>query len=537
MSTSTQTVLAAPVSNKAISGEASHPLTTIISQHEHNSQHDNAESDSVSGVPSHKPSSKLQKTAVTFQLSGINFANSCVNGLVVVGLPVMTIDLNLPQSLAFWPSSVAALTTTATILIAGSLADVLGPRSVDLVGCFVLGVFMLGCGFVQTGEQLVALRALQGIGLALHLASSVSLITKTLPKGRGRNVAFACLGISSVLGFSFGLVMGGVLVDKVGWRAGWYLYGSLVLFLTAVGAFSLPRSPVLGTFKETLAEIRERVDWVGALLASSFMALLSYFLAVISSDVEHIRKSDTIVFLCLGVISLPLFLGWSHRQVKSGKPALIPNSFWRNMAFSSICAAVAIAFAIINSLELFASLFFQEIQGLSALQAAIRILPSLVVGFFINLSTGLFIHKVPAMWIVSISSLLTAIAPILMAVIKPETPYWANAFLAQIFMPIAADALFTVGLIVITDVFPEDKQAVAGAVFNTSSQFGHAFGMAIMQVISSLVAKDHKGMKPVEALMEGYRASFWAMFAFMVTCAAIGFFGLRKAGKVGVKED
>ncbi|KAI6780667.1 uncharacterized protein J7T54_001171 [Emericellopsis cladophorae] len=513
MSTSTQTVLVPPVS-EATSVEASHPLTTITSQV--NSQNDNTESDRASVASNNKPFSKLQKTAVTFQLSGINFANSCVNGLVVVGLPVMTLDLNLPQSLAFWPSSVAALTTTATILIAGSLADVLGPRSVDLVGCFVLGIFMLACGFVQTGEQLVALRALQGIGLALHLASSVSLITKILPKGRGRNVAFACLGISSVLGFSFGLVMGGVLVDKAGWRAG---------------------CPVLGTFKETLAEIRERVDWVGALLASSFMALLSYFLAVISSDVEHIRKPDTIVFLCLGVISLPLFLGWSHRQVKSGKPALIPNSFWRNMAFSSICAAVAIAFAIINSLELFASLFFQEIQGLSALQAAVRILPSLVVGFFINLSTGLFIHKVPAMWIVSISSLLTAIAPILMAVIKPETPYWTNAFLAQIFMPIAADALFTVGLIVITDVFPEDKQAVAGAVFNTSSQFGHAFGMAIMQVISSLVAKDRKGMKPVEALMEGYRASFWAMFAFMVTCAAIGFFGLRKAGKVGVKED
>jgi MFS family permease len=143
----------------------------------------------------------------------------------------------------------------------------------------MLGAFMLACGFVQTGEQLVALRAMQGIGLALHLASSVSLITKALPKGRGRNVAFACLGISSVLGFSFGLVMGGVLVDRVGWRAGWYIYGSFVLFLTGVGVFSLPRSPPLGTFKQTLEEIRLKVDWVGALLASAFMTLLSYFLA------------------------------------------------------------------------------------------------------------------------------------------------------------------------------------------------------------------------------------------------------------------
>lgn len=124
-----------------------------------------------------------------------------------------------------------------------------------------------------------------------------------------------------------------------------------------------------------------------------------------------------------------------------------------------------------------------------------------------------------------------------MAVIQPQWPYWANAFVAQMLMPISADVLFTVGLIIITDVFPEDKQALAGAVFNTGAQFGNAFGLAIMQVISTLVSKDHDGMKPVVALMEGYRASFWTMFAMMLACGGIGWLGLCKTGKVGLKTD
>jgi MFS family permease len=158
------------------------------------------------------------------------------------------------------------------------------------------------------------------------------------------------------------------------------------------------------------------------------------------------------------------------------------------------------------------------------------------VGVLLNLFIGIFVHKVPAFWIVTISSILCAGAPILMAVIQPSWPYWGNAFVAQLLQPVSFDALFTVGLIVITDVFPDHTQALAGAVFNTSAQFGSALGMAILQVISTLVT-DKSSKAESRALMEGYRASFWTMFGFMILCTGIGFFGLRKAGRVGLKRD
>lgn len=182
---------------------------------------------------------------------------------------------------------------------------------------------------------------------------------------------------------------------------------------------------------------------------------------------------------------------------------------------------------------------FQQVQHLSALQSSLRILPSLIVGALLNLGTGFVVHKFPVMWLVVVSSVLCAGSPSLMAVIQPEWTYWANAFVAQLLQPVSVDILFTVGLIVITDSFPEDTQALAGAVFNTAGQFGMAFGLSVLQVISQQVEKGqgHSGLSGVQALLEGYRASFWAMFGFMLLCAVLGAAGLRKTGKVGMKRD
>ncbi|KAJ0372655.1 hypothetical protein COL922a_014296, partial [Colletotrichum nupharicola] len=158
--------------------------------------------------------------------------------------------------------------------------------------------------------------------------------------------------------------------------------------------------------------------------------------------------------------------------------------------------------AVINSMELFASLFFQEVQHLSALDASIRILPSLVVGVLLNLVIGIFVHKIPAVWIVTITSILCAGSPLLMAVVQPSWPYWGNAFVAQLLQPVSFDALYTVGLIVITNSFPDDTQALAGAVFNTAAQFGSALGLAVLQVISTVVT-DKRDDESAEALMAG----------------------------------
>lgn len=223
--------------------------------------------------------SSFQQFIVTFQLAGVNFTNSASNGLVIIGLPVITKAIELPPALAFWPSSVTSLVTASALLLAGAVADVTSPRIVGLIGCALTGIFMLAAGAVQTGEQLVAMRALQGLGQACHYAASIALITAAMPAGRGRNIAFATWGLSQPLGFSFGLVLGGVLVETLGWRSGWYIYGGLTMGLFVLGAWALPKG-VSGIPRSAMRhQLKSKVDWVGAGLASAALTLASYLCA------------------------------------------------------------------------------------------------------------------------------------------------------------------------------------------------------------------------------------------------------------------
>lgn len=99
--------------------------------------------------------------------------------------------------------------------------------------------------------------------------------------------------------------------------------------------------------------------------------------------------------------------------------------------------------------------------------------------------------------------------------------------------------IFTVANLIITDIFPPTTQALAGAVFSTVAQFGTSIGLAVTAVIAASVTEKSAFVekKSPEALMEGYRAVFWACFAAMGTASVVGALGLRKVGKVGEKRE
>ncbi len=163
----------------------------------------------------------------------------------------------------------------------------------------------------------------------------------------------------------------------------------------------------------------------------------------------------------------------------------------------------------------------------------------MLFGLVLNLSTGLFVHRVPAIYLVVVASILSAGAPLLMALINPRWPYWFDAFFAQLLVPLSVDVLFTVGILLVSQTFPDDTQALAGAVFSTIAQMGTAIGLAVISVISTSVTKHSRYTikSSPDAIMAGYRASFWAAFAWMMLTCVVGGLGLRKVGKVGLKRD
>lgn len=216
---------------------------------------------------------------VIAQLAGINFITSFSNGLITVSLPVMSAALDLQRSLLLWPMNSYSLTTASCLLMAGAVADVIGSRNTNLAGCFFIALFILVSGFSQTGIQLILFRAMQGIGSAIALPSSVSIISKSVPSGKARNIGFACLGLCQPLGFSFGMVLAGVFIDFSGWRTGFYLGGVASFVLFTVGIWALPEDVRTRSDSSLLNRLATEIDWIGAVLASTSIALFSYVLA------------------------------------------------------------------------------------------------------------------------------------------------------------------------------------------------------------------------------------------------------------------
>lgn len=488
----------------------------------------------VTPLPS--TTSQLRVTILITTVSLLTAFGSLSAGLLIIELPTIVADIDLDSSLVLWPQAAYALTSSVLLLLAGSVADVLGARSVFLTGSLFVGCSILACGLAKTGNQLIAFRALQGVSVSLVWPTSVSVLTKNIESGCRRNIGFGILGLCQPMGFLTGLVAAGGLVDSIGWRTGWYISGSATLALFVVSIFVIPSEAKQEKIKQRL---QNDIDWVGAGIASLALEALSYVLAQITSSVHEIKKPVNIALLIISGLLSPGFIFWVNRQERLRRPALIPNSLWKNRAFTNTCLMVIASNAVCQTMELFCSLFFQEVQNLSALQTSIRFLPAMLLGAILNLTTGLVVHKVPAGYLILTASFLSAGSPLLMALINPSWPYWFAAFPAQLFQPIGVDVIWTVGLLVVSESLPEKTQALAGGVFNTVAQLGNSVGLAVMGVIStSAIQKSHFVQKESpQALMVGYRAAFWAAFAWMALACFTGGWGLSKVGKVGLKRD
>ncbi|KAI1367757.1 major facilitator superfamily domain-containing protein [Xylaria arbuscula] len=445
----------------------------------------------------------------------VTFIASASTGLLTSSVPTITKDLSIPSSGSYLPLSVYGLTSGASLLLSGSVADAVGSRVIFLIGALLQSAFILGCGLARTSIQLVIFRALQGISAALCLPTATDILSNAISPGRRRNVGFACTGLGQSLGYSAGLVLGGLFVDTLGWRAGWYIASgaSFSLFLLAI--YLLPR----GNFQRPRAfsNLCTKIDWVGVIIISVALALLAYVLVELSASSSSIRAPKNIILLATSLILFPTFAFWMHIASKQQRVVLIPNYFWKQLPFASICAMVLLSYGVLQTMELFCTLFFQNLQRASPLESSLQLLPGLIVGSIIGLSTGAFVHRLSPKYIIFVSSLLSSGASLIMAMARPEWPYWWASFPAQLLQPASADVLFCIGVITVSEVFPRDMQSLAGAVFNTAAQLGTSLGLAFTSLLSDSVmrAAELHGDQMPAALGKGYAAAFWLAFGWL----------------------
>jgi Na+/melibiose symporter-like transporter len=255
----------------------------------------------------------------------------------------------------------------------------------------------------------------------------------------------------------------------------------------------------------------------------------------ITDDVSKIKSSTSIVLISVSIVLVTAFFLWVNFRERRGLPALISNSLWSNGAFGSVCTNIFLIVGAFTAFQQVTNFFFQEVQGISAFQTAWRFLPLTLSGTLTSIVTGSILHCARADWIVSVTTIVSCLSPLLMALVDPAWSYWVFAFPAVLLSPITADSVFTVSNVVITSVFPAEMQGLAGGVFNTVSQIGKAVGLALVTLISNVVTVnsdfDDKGSP--EALMLGYRVTFWFLVVVNIVSLVVSALGLRKVENIG----
>ncbi|EEH21714.2 hypothetical protein PABG_03930 [Paracoccidioides brasiliensis Pb03] len=482
--------------------------------------------------------SKPKAVAVIITLACVSFLNTMGSGILIAALPRIAKDVGIPQALILWPAAVYALAAGCLLLIFGAIADVVGAKLMWVVGSFLFVIFTVAIGVAKTGIQIIIFRTFAGAAISMCLPTAVSLITNTFPKGSWRNFAFAMNGMGQPLGYAVGLVLGGIFTDTIGWRWAYYMMALINICLSLVSIWSLPSiHKNSDARKPWTRRLLEDIDWLGAVIISGALGVLLYVLAMTTSSYYRIGDPQNIALLVVSCALLAAFPCWMHYQVKRGKPALIPNRLWKRASFTSICVSVFFCWASMNGIEYFITLYFQQVEELSALQSSLRFLAHVMMGVSANIATAYLISRVKVRTLAVVSALATMIAPILMATVEVKENYWFRPFWALFLSPVNPDVLFTISNLVISDAFPAEIQSLAGGVFNEVAQFGNSVGLAVTASIAASVT-EHSGILEYRAaLMKGYRASFWTIFVATAFVVVVSFFGLKKSGTVGKKEE
>jgi EmrB/QacA subfamily drug resistance transporter len=285
--------------------------------------------------------------------------------IVNIAVPALTTSLQASLDQVLWIVNAYTLTYAGLLITGGRLGDLYGPKRLFMAGLALFTAASALCGLAQTPAQLIAARALQGVGGALLTPQTLAILTMIFPANR-RGTAFGIWGAVAGIATIAGPTFGGWLVTALGWR--WIFYVNL-----PIGAATLVLAAAL------LPDLRfnrpHRLDWLGTGLAS--LGLLLVCLGLIEGPSHRWGAG-------WGFVSIPAVLGaglavlalfaWQQRAHRDREP-LLPAGIFADRNFAAMCAVVAaISFGMLG-LFLPLVIFLQSVLSLSALQAGLVLAP------------------------------------------------------------------------------------------------------------------------------------------------------------------
>ncbi|MEU9455903.1 MFS transporter [Streptomyces sp. NPDC048277] len=434
-------------------------------------------------------------------LAFAQFISAIDYNIVYVALPEIGREVGFDAHSLQWVVSGYAVAFGGFLLLGGRAADLLGQRRMFATALTLYGLSSLAGALATDPGLLVAARAVQGLGGALLLPATLSLIATTFSEGPARNRALAIWGGAGAVGLALGSLLGGILTNYFGWEAVFYVNVPLALGAAAAAFAIVP---------EDAPRARGRsFDLAGSLTATiGFTALV---LAVVQGPEAGWTSVRTIVSLLAGALFIGLFL---LVEARSAHP-LMPLRLFRNR---SLVAAMGITFVFMGTFGAqyyFFTVYLQNVRGYDALATGLAFLPSALVGMVGTKASEKLLGTVGTRATVVTGLLLGAVGMTALALgMSPGGGYPAllpGVILLSLGQGIAWTAMFVAAG---TGV-DAHHQGIASAMASTTQQIGSAVGLAVLVAIAN--AGVHTATGP--ALVPGLRTAGF-------TAAALTLLGL-----------
>lgn len=489
----------------------------------------------------------LVATCTTAMVVNVSNSTSIAISLAMIGR-----GLNIQEDQLQWLLSSYALSSGCLLLFFGRLADLYGRKKAFLLGMLTQVIFAVGCGFAPNGITLDVLRAFQGLGAAAAIPSALGILAHSFPPSRARTIAFTTFAAGAPIGGAFGFVVGGVVTQFSDdhWRSTFFVAAGLCALTFLGGIVSMQRDNIDHG-------VDRRVDWIGATLVTVGLVLIVFVLGQGGIASQGWKTPYIIACLIIGILLIAAFLAWEYHlekvlndphRTKSTwtPPPLMKLSLWARARGQ---LAVVLIIAFLNwcgflSWSLWVQLYYQNYVQLTPIHTMVRFLPMLVAGLLCNFFVALVVSKLPLVVFFVSGTVITACAAILFALIDPSATYWAFGFPSTVFIVFGADFVYSAGTIFLAKVANPGEHSVVGALFQTMTQLGSAFGLTLTTItFNSVVNSESKKLGiPVnaagssEADLKGYKAAQWTAAAFPLLAAILAALFLRNVGIVGHKN-
>ncbi|WP_423748039.1 MFS transporter [Frankia canadensis] len=413
--------------------------------------------------------------------------------IVNVALPAMQDDLHMSSGGLQWVINAYTLAFAGLLLFGGRAADLFGRRRVFILG---LGLFTLASlvgGLAQNEGQIIAARAVQGLGGAVLAPATLSLLMTSFTEGRERTRAFGAWGATAASGGAFGTVLGGVLTDVADWR--WVLFVNVPIGVVLVAA----ARAVLTESRGQVSRLRD-LDVPGTLTVTGGLVLLVY--AIVRTETDSWTSATTLGMLAAAVVLLGVFVAI---EATSASP-LVPLGIFRYPGIAVANLIAAFLGAGMFAVFFFLTLYLQRVHDFSPLRAGLSMLPMPIMIIIASQLVTRIIGRIGPRPIIGAGAALGSGGLFWLSAITVDGTYWGEVFGPAVLMGFGMGCTMVAMVSAATSGVPMRMAGLASGLVNTGRQIGAAVGLAAVTTLATHRTEDRSraGVPHLEALTSGY---------------------------------